>query len=97
MTITSKDFKYGNAMIHPGSTCEYETGTWRTMKPKVDQEKCIKCGRCYIFCPEGCIKIKLDNRDEKKVEINLFYCKGCGICSRECPTRAIKMEEEEEE
>jgi pyruvate ferredoxin oxidoreductase delta subunit len=24
----------------------------------------------------------------------LYYCKGCGICARECWTEAIKMVEE---
>jgi pyruvate ferredoxin oxidoreductase delta subunit len=27
---------------------------------------------------------------------DLYYCKGCGICSKECPTRAITMVVEEE-
>jgi pyruvate ferredoxin oxidoreductase delta subunit len=26
-----------------------------------------------------------------KPEIDLEYCKGCGICSEECPTKAITM------
>jgi len=24
-------------------------------------------------------------------EINLDYCKGCGICAKECPCGAIEM------
>jgi len=48
---------------------------------------------CYIFCPEGCIK--LDEADEY-FKADLYYCKGCGICARECPAQAIKMVEEEE-
>jgi pyruvate ferredoxin oxidoreductase delta subunit len=35
-------------------------------------------------------------REEKMVDINYDYCKGCGICSRECPVEAIKMMEEGE-
>jgi pyruvate ferredoxin oxidoreductase delta subunit len=27
---------------------------------------------------------------------NLFYCKGCGICARECPADAIGMVDESE-
>ncbi|MEK7353418.1 MAG: 4Fe-4S binding protein [Chloroflexota bacterium] len=26
---------------------------------------------------------------------NLFYCKGCGICAKECPKDVITMIEEE--
>jgi pyruvate ferredoxin oxidoreductase delta subunit len=31
------------------------------------------------------------------VEIDLEYCKGCGICAEECPTKAIRMVEDEKE
>jgi Pyruvate/2-oxoacid:ferredoxin oxidoreductase delta subunit len=27
-------------------------------------------------------------------EIALEYCKGCGLCVRECPTGAIALQEE---
>jgi len=40
-----------------------------------------------IFCPVGSI-----TGDENKIyEIGYQYCKGCGICVRECPTKAIIM------
>ena len=55
-------------------------------------DKCNLCGRCYIFCPEGCIS----QNAEGYFEADLYYCKGCGICARECPTRVITMVEEEE-
>ncbi|MEN6442107.1 MAG: 4Fe-4S binding protein, partial [Syntrophobacter sp.] len=28
------------------------------------------------------------------VEIDLDYCKGCGICAEECPAKAIHMVDE---
>jgi 2-oxoisovalerate ferredoxin oxidoreductase delta subunit len=34
-------------------------------------------------------------RQEKWVEVNYDYCKGCGICAHECPTKAITMVEEQ--
>jgi Pyruvate/2-oxoacid:ferredoxin oxidoreductase delta subunit len=30
------------------------------------------------------------------VEIDLTYCKGCGICAEECPAKAITMVMHEE-
>jgi pyruvate ferredoxin oxidoreductase delta subunit len=31
----------------------------------------------------------------EELEVDLEYCKGCGICANECPKKAIKMEREE--
>lgn len=53
-------------------------------------EKCIDCGNCWIFCPDSCIRKTGD-----KYEVDLDYCKGCGICTNECPTKAIEMVLEE--
>lgn len=89
--LTWEEFKKNrSAVLVPGSASETETGTWRTERPVIDQNKCIKCGVCYIFCPEGCIKLN----EQGEFEIDLYYCKGCGICARECWTGAITMEEE---
>ena len=80
----------GMIVLTPESAGKYETGIWRTQRPVIDQSKCIKCGICYGFCPDACIK--LNERGE--FEVDLFYCKGCGICARECWDRAITMKEE---
>jgi pyruvate ferredoxin oxidoreductase delta subunit len=76
------------AIKKPGSSVEVKTGSWRTFKPVVTV-KCIGCGTCVQFCPEGCIKI-----DNKKAVIDYDYCKGCLICITECPVKAIKSETE---
>ena len=89
--LTWKDLEIGSIVTEPGSASQYQTGGWRSQKPIHNFDKCIKCGMCYIFCPEGCI----DQNNEGYFEANLFYCKGCGICARECWTRAITMVEEE--
>ena len=65
------------------------TGSWRSHKPVMDSDKCVHCQICWIFCPDVCI-------DRETMEIDFQYCKGCGICSKECPTGAITMEPEEE-
>jgi 2-oxoacid:acceptor oxidoreductase delta subunit (pyruvate/2-ketoisovalerate family) len=46
---------------------------------------------CWTYCPEGCVEKKGD----KKFSVNYDYCKGCGICSNECPVKAITMIMEE--
>ena len=53
--------------------------------------KCIKCGVCWVFCPDAAIY----KNEEGFFLANLDYCKGCGICARECWTGCIKMVEEE--
>jgi len=69
-----------------------KTGEWRTETPSIDHNKCIpskrskaSCFICWLYCPEGVIKKSVP------VEINLEYCKGCGICAQVCPTQAITM------
>ena len=90
--LTWRDIEIGSIAIEPGSARQYRTGDWRSQRPTYDFSKCIKCGICYIFCPEGCI----GQNDEGYFEADLYYCKGCGICAKECPTKVIAMVEEKE-
>ena len=89
---TWKDIEIGSIFTEPGSTREYKTGDWRSQAPICNFKRCIKCGVCQLFCPEGCVEQNADGY----FEANLFYCKGCGICARECPTGVITMTEEGE-
>ncbi|MCJ7714522.1 4Fe-4S binding protein [Candidatus Bathyarchaeota archaeon] len=41
-----------------------------------------------IFCPDSAINWVPDKKD---IEFDMNYCKGCGICANECPTKAITM------
>jgi len=66
-----------------------KTGGWRTLRPIIDEKKCIKCYMCWKFCPDVAIDIV-----EGKPVINYDYCKGCGICAHECPVNCIEMEKE---
>ena len=90
--LTWKDLNIGCIITEPGSARQYETGTWRSQRPTYDFTKCIKCGICQLFCPEGCIQQNQDGY----FEADMYYCKGCGICAQECWPRVIKMVEEEE-
>jgi 2-oxoacid:acceptor oxidoreductase delta subunit (pyruvate/2-ketoisovalerate family) len=48
---------------------------------------CSRCDNCFVFCPEGIVR----HRRDGSYEIDLSYCKGCGICAEECPRGAISM------
>lgn len=70
-----------------------KTGFWRTQRPVVTYEKCIKCRLCWLYCPDSVIDVTEDPK--KFVVINYDYCKGCGICANVCPAKAITMVSEE--
>ena len=53
---------------------------------------CIRCGICYIFCPD----MAVHKTEEGYFEADLYYCKGCGICAQECFTGCISLVPEEE-
>jgi len=90
--LTWKDLEIGSIVTEPGNARQYQTGTWRSQRPIHEFNRCIKCGLCYIFCPEACI----GQNAEGYFEADLYYCKGCSICAKECPTKVITMVEEEE-
>ncbi len=48
---------------------------------------CFECDNCFGVCPDNAV-IKLG---DGTYDINLDYCKGCGVCARECPCGAIEM------
>ena len=87
--VAWKDLEAGAVIVDAGNATEYKTGDWKSQSPVLDKSKCNKCGLCYIFCPEGCIKQEPDGY----FVADLSYCKGCGICCVECPKKAITMVE----
>lgn len=51
---------------------------------------CISCDNCFHYCPDLAIRRLPDGG----YEVDGNYCKGCGICVRECPTGSMEMTEE---
>ncbi|KQC08920.1 MAG: (4Fe-4S)-binding protein [Candidatus Cloacimonas sp. SDB] len=56
---------------------------------EIDQNKCIKCGRCSEVCRFDSIPII-----EGKYIVKPLDCEGCGYCSQICPKDAILMKEQ---
>jgi len=87
---TWKEVPIGGLITDAGNSVQYETGGWRANCPVIDAEKCSHCMLCWVYCPEGAIRVE----DDKVVGIDLTHCKGCGICARECPRKAVTMGKE---
>ena len=49
---------------------------------------CFECDNCFGVCPDNAV-IKLG--PGQRYQIDLDYCKGCGMCAAECPCGAIEM------
>ncbi len=50
---------------------------------------CIFCDSCFYHCPDMAI-IKTEHGYKVKED----FCKGCGLCVKECPTGSIRMFED---
>ncbi len=56
------------------------------VKAKIDQDKCIKCGRCHIVCEDTshqAITSMLDG--QRHFEVIDEECVGCNLCVSVCP------------
>jgi pyruvate ferredoxin oxidoreductase gamma subunit len=77
--------------IRTGSTSvKNQTGSWRTSRPVILQEKCSRCMLCNVYCPDSAIT----KNEEGFPVIDYNHCKGCLICREVCPSGAITQEDE---
>lgn len=89
--IRWQELELGAVVTEPGNSIDYKTGSWRSDRPVVKKTQCLRCGLCWLYCPEMCIQKTKDGF----FMANLDYCKGCGICAKECPAGCIEMQPEE--
>ena len=69
----------------------------------VDKEKCKACGKCIAVCPKklialvpkkATVKVACSSTDKGPVAMKAcdVACIGCGLCVKNCPAEAIKVE-----
>ena len=50
---------------------------------------CTSCDNCFQFCPDLAVTHGVEG-----YAVLADYCKGCGLCVRECPTGSMVLREE---
>jgi len=89
-------------LAHPCiSVCPTKATSMQNGQSFIDQEACIKCGKCYDVCPYGSI-IKNERPCNAACGVNAFTkddqeraviipekCVACGMCMVSCPFGAI--------
>jgi [FeFe] hydrogenase (group B1/B3) len=70
-------------------------------KAKINQDRCVECGRCTEACPfnaisdvmrpckKACGSKAIEVQENKKVAINREKCTSCGACVYQCPFGAV--------
>ena len=59
--------------------------------PKIDRERCIGCGRCYISCQDGGHQAIAFDTATRQPHLVGTKCVGCHLCRLVCPTGAIGL------
>lgn len=49
---------------------------------------CFNCGNCLMYCPDNAVK---PAATAGKYEFDYDFCKGCGLCVKECPCHYIQL------
>lgn len=104
-TLTGMRITLRYWMKEPSITVEYpdRLGKGRTVDDivsdrfrgflRADPSKCIGCMQCMRACVLNCIRINVEKRQEGRVitrfDVNQAKCMYCGLCTEECPAKAL--------
>jgi dihydropyrimidine dehydrogenase (NAD+) subunit PreA len=58
------------------------------VKAKIDEEKCIECGRCHIACEDTShqsIRVEAKAGGGRRFVVDEAECVGCNLCASICP------------
>ncbi len=83
-----------DAAARLASTAEVQLGL-DVEQALAESERCFSCGtcifcdNCVVYCPDMAVQ-----RVDGGYTVLTDYCKGCGMCVKECPTGSMKMQEE---
>eukprot|EP01106_Pelomyxa_sp_JSP_P018524 TRINITY_DN85_c0_g2_i1.p1 TRINITY_DN85_c0_g2~~TRINITY_DN85_c0_g2_i1.p1 ORF type:complete len:214 (+),score=50.98 TRINITY_DN85_c0_g2_i1:178-819(+) len=55
----------------------------------IDQDRCLKCGKCYMTCNDTGYTAIVFDPVTHKTEVQQEDCMGCGLCQSVCPADCI--------
>ena len=58
---------------------------------QINEENCVKCGRCAQICPVDALKLVKDEDGKRRLDFNAEICLGCGVCTRGCSHGAMML------
>lgn len=82
---------FGGALKNLGMGCcsrSAKLAMHTTIRPSVMASKCVKCKKCFSWCPVGAIS---QPKPDGPVVINTSICRGCGECLVSCRVGAIRI------
>ncbi|MCL2294494.1 MAG: 4Fe-4S dicluster domain-containing protein [Spirochaetes bacterium] len=88
---TWRELDPAGAICEGGTAAQVNTGDWRINIPAWIADKCTHCMLCVPTCPDSSIPVK----GGKRQDFDFMHCKGCGVCIKVCPLKAMTIAKED--